>query len=238
VSADPSSISGAHVGSTRAAAGGREPTYRYGLVFALILAQLVFLIGAPSADWSRGVSVLISAAALLVAFTTARVGEATRRGAVAVILVIAVAAIVAIVLGHAPRGLTFGYGVVGSAAIPLVLVGGLYRLLRQKGVTLQAVAGALTIYLSAGLMFAFVISLVAEASHTAYFSGGSSGTVGDRVYFSFTTLTTTGYGDFTPATPAGHAIAVLEMLVGQLYLVTVIGLMIGNYVGRSSSRSQ
>ena len=52
------------------------------------------------------------------------------------------------------------------------------------------------------------------------------------MYFSFTTLTTTGYGDFAPATSVGKAISVVEMLLGQLYLVTVIGLLIGNFIGR------
>ena len=45
-------------------------------------------------------------------------------------------------------------------------------------------------------------------------------------------LTTTGFGDFSAATPAGHALAVIEMLTGQLYLVTVIGLLIGSFVER------
>jgi hypothetical protein len=42
-------------------------------------------------------------------------------------------------------------------------------------------------------------------------------------------LTTTGFGDLTAASPLGHALAVLEMLVGQLYLVTVIGILIGSF---------
>ena len=50
-----------------------------------------------------------------------------------------------------------------------------------------------------------------------------------RVYFSFTVLTTTGFGDLTAATPAGRALAVVEMLVGQLYLVTVIGVVMGSF---------
>ena len=65
-----------------------------------------------------------------------------------------------------------------------------------------------------------------------YFAQHTSGTEGDRVYFSFTVLTTTGFGDFSAATPAGHALAVIEMLTGQLYLVTVIGLLIGSFVER------
>jgi hypothetical protein len=58
---------------------------------------------------------------------------------------------------------------------------------------------------------------------------------GDRLYFSFAVLTTTGFGDFSPATPTGHALAVIEMLTGQLYLVTAIGLLIGNFAGRQNT---
>ncbi len=59
--------------------------------------------------------------------------------------------------------------------------------------------------------------------------------MGDQLYFSFTVLTTTGFGDFSAATPVGHALAVIEMLTGQLYLVTVIGLLIGNFSRRLNS---
>ena len=60
------------------------------------------------------------------------------------------------------------------------------------------------------------------------FASGTDGTQNARVYFSFTTLTTTGFGDYTAANRGGRALAVLEMLLGQLYLVTVIGLLVGN----------
>ena len=55
----------------------------------------------------------------------------------------------------------------------------------------------------------------------------------DRVYFSFATLTATGYGDFTTATSLGHAFAVVETLVGRLYLVAVVAILLGNLGGRS-----
>jgi hypothetical protein len=48
-------------------------------------------------------------------------------------------------------------------------------------------------------------------------------------------LTTTGFGDFSPTTPTGHALAVIKMLTGQFYLVTIIGLLIGNYISRRMS---
>ena len=74
---------------------------------------------------------------------------------------------------------------------------------------------------------------MAQVGGTPYFAGHTSGTQGDKVYFSFTVLTTTGFGDFTSATPVGHALSVVEMLLGQLYLVTVIGVLVGAFATRS-----
>jgi Ion channel len=121
-----------------------------------------------------------------------------------------------------------------NAAIPLSLVTGLLRLVRSRGVTVQAVAGALAIYLSVGLLFAAVIGFVARVDHAAYFAQGTDGSSSDRVYFSFTVLTTTGFGDFTAATSVGRALAVVEMLLGQIYLVTVIGILVGNMARRQA----
>ncbi len=140
-----------------------------------------------------------------------------------------------IALGVVPRWLIAVAAVCLTAGVPIALVRGLLRLLREEGATLQSVAGSLAIYLSVGLVFSWVIGFVAAAAGTPYFAQHTSGTQGDKVYFSFTTLTTTGFGDFSPATPAGHAIAVIEMLTGQLYLVTVIGLLIGNFASRQRS---
>ena len=54
----------------------------------------------------------------------------------------------------------------------------------------------------------------------------------DHLYFSFVTLTTVGYGDLTPIADLGRMIAVSEALIGQLFLVTVVALVVGN-IGRT-----
>jgi hypothetical protein len=105
----------------------------------------------------------------------------------------------------------------------------------ERGATLHAIAGALALYLMLGLLFASLIGFVVEVQDDPYFAQGDVSN-GDRVYYSFTVLTTTGFGDYTAATAAGHALAVLEMLAGQLFLVTVIGVLIGHYVRRASDR--
>ena len=163
----------------------------------------------------------------MVATSRARADVRRVRAAVGAVLAIAVA--VTIASGTLPGWVELAGGGALSLAIPLTLVGGLLRLVRTRGVTLQAVAGALAIYLLIGLVFAWTVGLFARLGTSPFFAGGAPTTQSSRVYFSFTTLTTTGYGDLTAATQAGHALAVLEMLVGQLYLVTVIGVLVGSF---------
>jgi hypothetical protein len=210
----------------------RPAEYRYGAVFACAATVLVFLVVAPAADWSRAVALALQGLALLVAVATSRARPRVRRaratavGAAAALLVLGVAVgLVPTIAAAALSGLT-------GIAASLALVGGLIALVRRHGVTLQAVAGALAIYLQVGLIFAWMIGFVAHVDSAPYFDQGGDGTQSDRVYYSFTVLTTTGFGDLTAAEPVGHALAVVEMLGGQLYLVTVIGVLVGGLVGR------
>jgi ion channel len=219
----------------RQAEADRPAQFRYGIVFVLMVALVVFVIAAPSANWTRAVATLIEGTTLVFALATTRERQEVRRRNAAGVGLAMIILVILVATGAAPRQLTDVANVIITAAIPVVIVGGVLRLLRDRGVTIQAVAGALAIYLSAGLIFAFIIGFITHVSSTLYFAQHTNGTEGDRLYFSLTTLTTTGYGDFSPATPAGHALAVIEMLTGQLYLVTVIGLLIGNFVGRQKT---
>jgi hypothetical protein len=206
--------------------------YRYGAVFLITLALLVFVIVAPSADWSRAVALLLESVALVVAVATSRERRAVRRARAMAIATVGALAVIGVAAGLLGPALALGLGGLLAVAIPLSLVRGLLRLVASKGVTLQAVAGALAIYLLIGLVFAWLIGVVIHVDSSAYFANGSDGSEGVRAYYSLTVLTTTGFGDFTAAQPLGRALAVLEMLVGQLYLVTVIGLMVGNFAAR------
>jgi len=93
--------------------------------------------------------------------------------------------------------------------------------------------GLLAIHLSIGLLFAGITGFVAHAGSSNYFAQGTSGNESDDVYFSFAVMTTTGFGDLSAATHAGRALAVIEMLTGQLYLVTVIGAVVGILASRT-----
>ncbi|MFI5008750.1 MAG: potassium channel family protein [Solirubrobacterales bacterium] len=205
--------------------------HRYGLVLALTIVAVLDVIVAPNTPVSRGIGLLVQGATLLAVIATTRERRIVQgvKGALAALAIFALA--LAVALSIVPRWVASATAVVVVGIVLVVLVRGVVRLIRSRGVTLQAVAGALSIYLLAGLAFALVISLVARFGPT-YFVQGKHEALSEQVYFSFTTMTTTGYGDLTPATNVGHALAVLEMLLGQIYLVTVIGLLVGNLTRR------
>ena len=132
-------------------------------------------------------------------------------------------------------GAKVAVGVVGALLAfvgPFAIV---YRVTRRPRIDVMTVAGALCIYLLAGLFFAYIYALV-DFANGPFFAQTAHPDGIDFVYFSFVTLTTVGYGDLTARTDAGRMLAVSEALIGQLYLVAVIALLIAN-LGRGVSRT-
>ena len=167
---------------------------------------------------------------------TSRARAQVRRARAWLVGGFALLVVIGIAAGLFGAAITFAVVTLLIFGIPVALVGGLLRLIRTAGVTVQVVAGALAVYLVVGLLFASIIAFAATVESSPYFTQGKKVSNGERVYYSFTVLTTTGFGDFTAAQPFGHALAVLEMLTGQLYLVTVIGIVVGNFAGRRTAR--
>ena len=88
-------------------------------------------------------------------------------------------------------------------------------------VTLHRVQGAVVLYLNFAIIFASAYRLMWDFIPTAFanLSAPASGLsqIDTMLYFSFTTLTTTGFGDITPLHPFARALANLEAIIGQLY---------------------
>ena len=85
--------------------------------------------------------------------------------------------------------------------------------------------------------FASAFAVVAAIDGSAFFQqGGDTNQYGYYVYFATTTITTLGIGDYTPATDLGRALTGMLTLIGQIYLVTVVALIVGN-LGRKAKKS-
>jgi hypothetical protein len=131
--------------------------------------------------------------------------------------------------GHPSDGVArLADGLLVLIAPPAVVIG-VVRGLRERGaVTVQAVLGVLCIYLLMGMFCASLYGAIDRLGGEPFFSDGIAATTSNCLYFSFTALTTVGYGDLTARTNLGHTLAVTESLVGQIYLVTVVAVLVAN----------
>ncbi len=131
--------------------------------------------------------------------------------------------------GHPDRlvvGLTALLGMVIAVATIVLL---LRRTRVHLTITIATLNTALSVYLLIGLAYAYFYDFLAAATGLSFFHGSPSARPLDYLYFSYITMTTVGYGDFTPARDGGRMAAASEAIVGQLYLVTVVALVVGNF---------
>ena len=80
----------------------------------------------------------------------------------------------------------------------------------QGDVNSQSVLGALSIYVTVGMLFMVLYGVLADLGEAPFFAQGTDGDPATRLYFSFVTLATLGYGDYSPAGDLGRMIAVIE----------------------------
>lgn len=133
-------------------------------------------------------------------------------------------------------------------AIPLLVAATLIlrAVLRQREIHADTIFGALCVYLQIGWLFALCYAVI-DGVHTEDMfglerSGGDkhtadvAGNVFPRyVYFSFTTLTTLGYGDLSPKIRFARNVAVIEAVVGQIYIATLIAGLVSRSVSGSAA---
>ena len=112
-------------------------------------------------------------------------------------------------------------------ALTLLAVG--RRLLRHHIVNVSTVTGALCIYLLVGLFFAFFFGFISRMWIGPFFTSSTRADAAEFIYFSFSTLTTLSYGDLVPQGDLSRMLAVTEALFGQMYLVTVVALLVSNF---------
>jgi len=109
------------------------------------------------------------------------------------------------------------------------------RILRRTAVTVQSLAGALSAYLIIGMFFASLYGLMDAFTAGPFFASGEAANARSFQYFSYTTLTTLGYGDYTAALFPGRSIATFEALVGQVFLAVLVARLVAAFHGRSEA---
>ena len=111
---------------------------------------------------------------------------------------------------------------------PAIAYGVMHDLRKTRHVRLQSVLGVLSLYILLGMLFAFVYGAIDLLADEPFFAGVETATVSECLYFSFITLTTVGYGDLSASSDLGHTLSIFEALLGQIYLVTVVSVLVSN----------
>lgn len=106
---------------------------------------------------------------------------------------------------------------------------------KMKRVTAKVVIGGIGAYLLLGLIGSFLFEIV-ELTHPNSFSkiDTFSGFYAE-IYLSFVTISTLGYGDITPLTSQGQAVAILVSITGQLYLAIFMAMLVSKFLQNRES---
>jgi ion channel len=203
----------------------RSPLYRYGWVLLFLAATFIVMSVGGADAWIRVITVFLQGLTLLAALLASRTGRRLFRAASAVVVIAFLSSLISVIVSSSkePSGAFFLLNVFLVGAAPVVIARALWQ---RRVVDVHTVLGAVCIYVLLGMMFAFVYAAIGQIGSTPFFVQTGHATIPNFLYFSFVTQTTVGYGDFTAAGDLGRALAALEALIGQLYLVTIIAVLV------------
>jgi hypothetical protein len=201
----------------------------YALVLLLIVLSILLMAATDVAPVGHITALILFGGILLFALHTSGVAPRLRKLASILVpagVLLAIGSILVTWPPGAASGIEIGMAGVLVLITPFVIA---RRLIRHPAVSASTVAGALCIYLLVGLFFAFLCAFTTAVGLGPFFASPNRASDADYLYFSFSTLTTLGYGDLVARTNLGRMLAVTEALFGQMYLVTVVALLVSNF---------
>lgn len=192
----------------------------YGLVLILVLTTYVLASLLSNRGWQAVILTLAASTTSVVGLTSSEAHRATVRVAIPLSALAVLLAIVSAAGGdriwlNAASLIEIGLLTTASLAI-------LRRVVTSAEVGFRTILGAISVYTVLGILFTFAYGTIDRLQSGAFFSEVAHPRGSDFLFFSYTTLTTTGYGNLVPAGQPGRMVAGLEMMIGQIFLVTLV----------------
>jgi hypothetical protein len=208
---------------------GRVFFQRCFYLFVLLLAMIALV---PFVELTpRGRMVTGGLNAFLIISTVAAVGRTTLSFVIALLLATpAIGFHFSGVIGEDPQSIALGW--LFSAALYVVTIGYLLRYVFQPDVmTADKLFGAAAGYLMIGVAYGYVYALLDFRYPQSFSVLGTLAPLGvvDAIYFSFTVLTSTGFGDIVPVRQQARALCAVEQIIGALFLAILIARLAGVY---------
>ena len=208
-------------------------TDSYGLVLLLIIVSYAISTLPTSGRWAESAVLGVLIVTVWFALRTAHARRSVRVLADGLLVLAGVVGVTHLITGNDEvRTALFLTCALLYVIAPFSM---LRHLITRNTVDLETVLGALAVYLMVGMAFAFVYQALAHIQGGDFFGAQGEGKFPQDLFFSFTTLTTTGYGNLVPAANPGQSLAVMEMLIGQLFLVTAVAKVVNTWVPKRQS---
>jgi hypothetical protein len=192
----------------------------FGLVFALVLTTYILASLLENRGWAAVLLTVATSATSVVALAGSHAHAKVVRAAIWLsVLTVALAAVAAASGDRAWLNLA---SLVQVSLLAVAMAAVLRRVVTAPEVGFRTILGALSVYTVLGILFTFLYGLVDRMQGGPFFEGVAHPQGSDFLFFSYTTLTTTGYGNLVPGGQPGRLISGLEMMAGQIFLVTLV----------------
>ncbi|HEY7455813.1 MAG TPA: ion channel [Solirubrobacterales bacterium] len=192
----------------------------FGLVLLLVLVTYVLASLLENSGWPAVIELGAGTTTAVVGLVSAHTGPRIVRPAL-ILAALALALALIAALGGARNWLSAAT-LIEVALLTAATVAILRRVVSAVEVSSRTLLGAISVYAIIGLLFTFLFATVERIQGSPFFGKVADPQSSDFLFFSFTTLTTTGYGDLVPAEQPGRMLAGLEMMIGQIFLVTLV----------------
>ena len=192
----------------------------FGLVFLLVLLTYVLTSLLSNHGWPAVILTIATSATSVVALTSSHAHAKVVRAAISLSAVtILLAAIAAITDERTWLNLA---SVIQILLLTIAMGAVLRRVVTSAEVGFRTILGAISVYTVLGILFTFLYGTIDRIQGGPFFEGVTDPVGSDFLFFSYTTLTTTGYGNLVPGGQPGRMISGLEMMLGQIFLVTLV----------------
>jgi hypothetical protein len=192
----------------------------FGLVLALVLTTYVLASVLSNRGWSAVLLTIVTGATSVVALTSSHARPTTVRRALILATIATALAFVSAAFGGRLGLNAANFIEICLLAVAMAAV--LRRVVTADNVSSRTILGAISVYTALGIIFTWAYGLIDRIEGGGFFGAGVVTKGSDLLFFSYTTLTTTGYGDLVPAGQVGRMLSGLEMMLGQIFLVTLV----------------
>ncbi|HKF82335.1 MAG TPA: ion channel [Solirubrobacterales bacterium] len=192
----------------------------FGLVLALVLLTYVLASLLGNHGWSAVILILATSTTSVVALASSHVRPQVVRASLwlsALTIAFAVAA-----AASDEETLLNIASLIQICLLAMAMAAVLWRVVSSAEVGSRTILGAISVYTVLGILFTFAYGTIDRIQGGPFFEGTAHPDGSDFIFFSYTTLTTTGYGNLVPGGQPGRMISGLEMMLGQIFLVTLV----------------